>query len=88
MKRGIYQTIVEIIAEQAVLDVSDVKPDSTVEELGLDSLGMVETLFAIEEYFDISIPFNANEMAGDAFDISTVSSIVEGVEELISLKGI
>ena len=88
MKRGIYQTIVEIIAEQAVLDVSDVKPESTVEELGLDSLGMVETLFAIEEYFDISIPFNANEMAGDAFDISTVSSIVEGVEELISLKGI
>ena len=31
--------VIEIIAEQAVLDVSDVTMDSTLESLGIDSLG-------------------------------------------------
>ncbi|MEL6102951.1 MAG: phosphopantetheine-binding protein, partial [Pseudomonadota bacterium] len=30
--------------------------DSTLEDLGIDSLGLVESIFAIEEEFDISIP--------------------------------
>jgi acyl carrier protein len=53
--------VIEIIAEQAMLDVSDVTMDSTPEDLGIDSLGLVESIFAIEETFDISVPFNAND---------------------------
>ena len=45
--------MIAIIAEQAVLDPSDVTLDSTLEELGIDSLGLVESIFAIEEEFDI-----------------------------------
>jgi len=78
------QRIIEIIAEQAVLDVSDVKPDSTLEELGIDSLGLVESIFAIEESFDIQVPFNANDPGESDFDISSVASIVEAVKELIA----
>ena len=48
--------VIEIIAEQAVLDVSDVTMDSTLESLGIDSLGLVESIFAIEEAFDIPGP--------------------------------
>ena len=48
--------VIEIIAEQAVLDVSDVTMDSTLESLGIDSLGLVESIFAIEEAFDIQVP--------------------------------
>ena len=33
----------------------------TLDDLGIDSLGLVESIFAIEEAFDISVPFNANE---------------------------
>lgn len=76
--------VIEIIAEQAVLEPSDVKPDSTLEELGIDSLGLVESIFAIEEAFDISVPFNANNPSGSDFDISTVASIVAGIERLRS----
>ena len=75
--------VIEIIAEQAVLEPEDVTMDSTLDELGIDSLGLVESIFAIEEAFDISVPFNANDPTEGDFDISTVASIVAGVERLI-----
>jgi acyl carrier protein len=75
--------VINIIAEQAVLEPSDVTPQSTLEELGIDSLGLVESIFAIEEAFDISVPFNANAPHESDFDISNVASIIAGVEKLI-----
>ena len=81
---SIQDQVIQIIAEQAVLDPSDVTPDSTLESLGIDSLGLVESIFSIEETFDISVPFNANDPSGSDFDISTVASIVAGIERLIA----
>lgn len=78
--------VIAIIAEQAVLEPSDVTLDSTLAELGIDSLGLVESIFAIEEEFDISIPFNANEPEKSDFDISNVAAIVEGIDKLITEK--
>ncbi|MBV2361123.1 acyl carrier protein [Thalassococcus sp. CAU 1522] len=78
--------VIEILAEQALLEPSDVTPDSTPEELGIDSLGLVESIFAIEEAFDISIPFNANEPQNSDFDISSVAKIIAGIERLIAEK--
>lgn len=78
--------VIEIIAEQALLDPTDVRPDSTLEDLGIDSLGLVESIFAIEEAFDISIPFNANDPNESDFDISSVASIVAAVEGLVKAQ--
>ena len=75
--------VVKIIAEQAVLEPSDVTMESTLEDLGIDSLGLVESIFSIEEEFDISVPFNANEPEKSDFDISSVSSIIAGIEQLV-----
>ena len=78
--------VIRIIAEQAVLDPAEVKPGMTLAELGVDSLGMVEAIFAIEETFDVSVPFNANEPSASDFDISSVASVIAGVERLIAAK--
>ena len=78
--------IIEIIAEQAVLEVSDVTMDSTLEDLGIDSLGLVESIFAIEEAFDIQVPFNANDPSEGDFDISSIASIVNAVEGLVKAQ--
>ena len=83
---SIQDQVIEIIAEQAVLEPSDVKLDSTLEDLGIDSLGLVESIFAIEEAFDISVPFNANEPEQSDFDISNVAAIIAGNEKLIAEK--
>lgn len=86
MADSVRDKVIAIIAEQAVLDAADVKMDSTLADLGIDSLGLVESIFAIEEAFDISIPFNANEPAKSDFDISSVASIIAGIEALIAAR--
>jgi acyl carrier protein len=80
---SIASQVTQIIAEQALLDPSDVTADKTLEDLGIDSLGLVESIFAIEEAFDISVPFNANDPTESDFDISTVGSITAAVEQLV-----
>jgi acyl carrier protein len=79
--------VIAIIAEQAVLDPADITPQSTLEELGIDSLGVVESIFAIEETFDISVPFNANNPTESDFDISSVASIAAGIDRLRAEQG-
>jgi acyl carrier protein len=58
-KADIEARVIEIVAEQAVLEPGDVSMDQSLADLGIDSLGLVEAIFAIEEAFDISVPFNA-----------------------------
>ena len=82
LKMTITEQIIAIIADQAMLETSDVKLDNTLEDLGIDSLGLVESIFAIEETFDISIPFNANNPTDSDFDISSVAAIVDAVAKL------
>ncbi len=86
MADAVRERIIAIIAEQAVLDPGDVQDDSTPESLGIDSLGLVEAIFAIEEAFDISVPFNANDPAAGDFDISSVAAIVAAVEALVAAR--
>lgn len=81
---SIQDKVIAIIAEQAVLEPSDVTLDSTLEDLGIDSLGLVESIFSIEETFDISVPFNANDPTEGDFDISTVRAIIAGIEKLVA----
>ncbi len=81
---AIDRKVIEIIAEQAVISPADVRLASSPEALGVDSLGMVEAVFAIEEAFDISVPFNANDPDQSDFDISNVAGIIAGVKRLIA----
>lgn len=76
--------VITIIAEQALLEPEDVTMDSTLESLGIDSLGLVESIFAIEEAFDITVPFNANNPTESDFDITSVETIIAGIERLRS----
>lgn len=83
MSDSIKDKVTQIIAEQAVLEPGDITMDQSLADLGIDSLGLVESIFAIEEAFDISVPFNANEPEKSEFDISSVSAIVKAVENLV-----
>lgn len=83
MSEGIENQVIRIIADQAMLEVEDVSPEQRIDDLGIDSLGLVESIFAIEEAFDIQVPFNANEPEKSAFDISSVSTIILAVQGLV-----
>lgn len=81
---SIKEQVIAIIAEQAMLEPADIKMDNTLEDIGIDSMGLVESIFAIEESFDISVPFNANDPSASDFDISSIASIVAAVTQLKS----
>lgn len=84
MSDTVKDKVIHIIARQAILDVSDISLAQTFTDLGIDSLGMVEMIFAVEETFDVDVPFNANEPTLGEFDISSVASVIEGVEKLLT----
>src|SRR5262245_62917498 len=64
------------LAQHLKRDVSKIRPqDRLREDLGLDSLAMIELLFKIEEHFDLEIP---NE---DLSRITTVADVTAYVEE-------
>lgn len=82
----IERAVIAILAKQLLLPPEEIAAEARVDDLGLDSLGKVEAIFALEERFDIAVPFNANEPDQPDFDFSSVPSIVAGVERLIAQK--
>ena len=60
----------EIISQQLDVDVAQIKPESQfIDDLGADSLAIVELVLAFEEQFDIDIPDEDTEKirtVGDA----------------------
>ncbi|MDA9178481.1 acyl carrier protein [Amylibacter sp.] len=83
MSISVQDKVLSIIAEQAMLDISDISLNMSVEDLGLDSLGLVEAIFSIEEFFSINVPFNANDPSASEFDISSVGAIISAIEKLV-----
>lgn len=84
---AIEEDVIAILARQLLLPIADIDPSARIDELGLDSLGKVEAIFALEERFGISIPFNANEPDQPDFGFTSVTEIVEGVARLMAEQG-
>ncbi len=66
----------EVVVEQLSVNADEVKEDSKFDEdLGADSLDVVELVMALEEKFDIEIPDSEAEA------IATVGDAVKYVED-------
>jgi acyl carrier protein len=72
------QRVLDIVAEKAKNAPAPPSAESTLEELGLDSLDAVEIMYELEEALKISIP---NERVKG---MRTVGDIVAGVEALVA----
>lgn len=83
MSISVKDKVLSIIAEQAMLEISDISLNMSIEDLGLDSLGLVEAIFSIEETFSVNVPFNANDPSASEFDISSVGTIVDAIDKLV-----
>src|SRR5688500_14512328 len=74
--RDITAEVKRIIKEQLTVDEKDIKPEATfIEDLGADSLGLVELVLAFEEAFEIDIPDEDTEK------IRTVQDAVDYIEK-------
>lgn len=68
--------ILEIMAKETLIDRDKLVPEATIEGLGIASLDVVQTMFAIEEEFDIHIPVAGQ---GGGLEFATVKSLVDHV---------
>jgi len=74
----IFSKVKEIVVDQLGVDEEDVAPDASfIDDLGADSLDIVELIMAFEEEFDIEIPDE------DAEKITTVGEAVEYIESKV-----
>ncbi|HVJ21519.1 MAG TPA: acyl carrier protein [Polyangiaceae bacterium] len=77
--RNVTAEVKRIIKEQLDVDEKDIKPESTfIEDLGADSLGLVELVLAFEEAFEIDIPDEDTEK------IRSVQDAVDYIEKHLS----
>ncbi len=74
----LFARVKELIAEELALDEEEVTAEASfIEDLGADSLDVVELVMAIEEEFDIEIPDE------DAEQIGTVQDAVDYLEDYL-----
>ncbi len=74
---ALFDDVKEVVVEQLNVNPDEVKEESKfVEDLGADSLDVVELVMALEEKFDIEIPDEAAEK------ITNVSDAIKFIENI------
>ena len=81
MSNDLTHRVISVIAKTQRIAPEKITPDSTFEQLGLDSLDSVNILFALEEEFSIDIPDEETR------DIRSIGQMIEGVEKLLAASG-
>jgi acyl carrier protein len=96
---AIIDDVRSIIAKSLNIPLEKLTPDARLDELGAESLDVIEIVFELEEKFDISIPLNANdatrltssdtansEPANKDIPFATVGDVANMVEKLVEAK--
>jgi acyl carrier protein len=78
MPNDVTERVISVIAKTQRIPQEKITPDSTFEELGLDSLDSVNILFALEEEFSIEIPDEGVR------EIRTMRQMIDGVAKLVA----
>lgn len=74
----IFEKVKEIVIEQLGVSETSITTDASfIDDLGADSLDIVELIMALEEEFDLEIPDN------DAEKVVTVGDVVEYIKDNI-----
>ena len=75
MDEELFEKVKDVVAEQLNVEVADVNEDSSfVDDLGADSLDLVELVMALEDNFDMKIPDE------DVESIKTVGDAITYIE--------
>ncbi len=80
MDNDITGRVLAVIAKTQHISIETVKPDSSFDELKIDSLDGLQIVFALEDEFDVSIPDD------EARKLTSVAQVVNGIESLLAQK--
>ena len=68
--------VIRVIAETQRVPVESISPDSTFEQLKIDSLDGLTIIFAIENEFNVNVPDDA------AKSVQSVRDLADGIRKL------
>lgn len=83
MAETLIDDVLDIIADKARIERARLALEAKLTDLSIASLDVVEIVFALEEKFDIQIPFNANAARSE---FETVGDVVKAVQSLVQQK--
>lgn len=72
--------ILGIVAKETGVDRARLAPEARLSDLGIPSLDLVQTIFAIESHFDVEVPV-VQDRAGSEFD--TVGELIGHVLDAV-----
>lgn len=78
---SVQDTVFDIIAKEANIDRARITPQSTLKDLEIQSLDVIQIIFEIEDHFKITMPDQ-----NASLDAGSLSNLVEAVEQLIAAK--
>jgi acyl carrier protein len=70
--------LMDLIADEALIERSKLVPEATLADLGLDSVGVVSVVFAVEEKYGVEI---AEDAFKDVTDFAAFLAVLESVVE-------
>ena len=76
--------IFEIVAKQAKVEPSALTADVLLSDLDLQSIDVVELVFAIEEKFDIQVPYSPSDQDSAGISFKSVGEIIVAVNKLVA----
>ena len=56
MNSELFDEVVRILHDKFQVDAATLRPDTTLESLGLDSLTLMEFVFAVEDKYSVRVP--------------------------------
>lgn len=75
------QKVIQAISKIKEIPESDIRPESTLEALEVDSLDAIEIIFEIEEEYDIKVPTE------NVQNLKTVQDVIDGIAALLADEG-
>jgi acyl carrier protein len=83
---AIESDVLDIIAKQAKVDRALMTRKTSLAELNVQSLDLVEIIFALEDKFDIEVPYNANDPNSAGVSFQNVGDVIDGIARLIAQR--
>jgi acyl carrier protein len=80
MSKTVADRVIAVIARVRKIPPEEISLDVTFEQLSIDSLGIIDLLFELEEEFDIEIPDD------EAMRMENVGEVVSSLEEFLAAK--
>ena len=78
--KNIETQVIQIVSGAAMVDPSRIRPETSLAEMGVDSLAQIECVFSLEEAFQIEV---AEE---ELWKLRTVRDVIDAVKQALATK--